>query len=357
MQMWPEACRNRARPVARMNARRGFTLVELLVVIAIIATLIGILLPAVQSAREAARRSACSNNMKQIGLAILTHESSQRRLPAGFEYINTNRAAWGWGTFILPYAEQSSIYTALDPGNQELDTYLPSPPNDQVRQALQAKISMYRCPSDVAKDLNELSDFGTKAPLPSGFFLSTSNYVGSCGDGALTSAGTGSNGPNNANDSFGAFFGSRDSKLGLAIGKFSDGLSKTFLVGERAGALTAAAVDEGRGGPAAVWAGNGRPAGGTSPSGAGRCLGRTSGPQYPGTSVPGFPHAAAGEWYLNAFATNANANTKGFSSWHPGGGHFLSGDGSVAFLSDRVSAELLCKKANRRDGGTLPSED
>ena len=343
-------------PRVLASAGQGFTLVELLVVIAIIATLIGLLLPAVQSAREAARRSSCSNNLKQIGLGILTHESAQRRLPAGFEYINTNRAAWGWGTFILPYTEQSSIYTALDPGSRELDSLIPSPPNDQVRQALQAKIGMYRCPSDVAKDLNDLEDFGTKAPVASGFLLATSNYVASCGDGALTSAGNGSNGPNNANDSFGAFFGFRNSKVGLPLAKISDGLSKTFFAGERAGAMSLADSDEGRGGPAAVWVGNGRPAGGTSPNGAGRCFGRTSGPKYP-DSNRGFPHASAGEWYLNAFATNLNANTKGFSSWHPGGGHFLSGDGAVAFLSDRVPAELLCKKANRLDGSPLPQEN
>jgi prepilin-type N-terminal cleavage/methylation domain-containing protein len=333
----------------------GFTLVELLVVIAIIATLIGLLLPAVQSAREAARRSACSNNLKQVGLAILTHESAKKRLPAGFHYIHTNRAAWGWGVFILPFAEQGGLYDALAPELNELDSYLPTPPNTAVSQALQGKVPMYRCPSDVGKDVNDLWDFGTKAPLSSGFFLSTSNYVGNAADGALNSNRNGSNGPINANDSFGAFFGMRNSSTGLALSKFSDGLSKTFLVGERAGALTAADVASGNGGPAGVWAGNGRPAAGTSPSGAGRCLGRTSGPGYADASPPGFPYASAGEWYLNAFATNSNSNTKGFSSWHPGGVHFVSGDGSVTYVSEQVTAEFLCKKAHRADGGAIPS--
>lgn len=334
---------------------RGFTLVELLVVIAIIATLIGLLLPAVQTAREAARRTSCNNNLKQVGLAILTHESAKGRLPAGFHYVNSNRAAWGWGVFILPYADEGAIFDALQPSRFELDAYLPSPPNDQVRAALQASISMYRCPTCPAKPLNDLWNFGTKTPLTSGFFLSTSNYVGSAADGSPNSAGTASNGPINAADSFGAFCGMR-TPLGFRVKDFPDGLSKTFLVGERTGAESAAAIASGNGGPAAVWAGNGRPSCGTCVDGAGRCLGRTSGPRYSDSGVPGFPSAASGEWFLNAFS-NGNSNTKGFTSLHPGGAHFLSGDGSVAFLRDSVSAEFLCKKAHRKDGSPLPSAD
>ena len=101
----------------RFSYRSGFTLIELLVVVAIIGILVALLMPAVQSAREAARRIQCTNNLKQIGLAILNYESTNGRFPAGSSSQAThNTWTWGfgWAVPILPYMEQQNIYDQLD---------------------------------------------------------------------------------------------------------------------------------------------------------------------------------------------------------------------------------------------------
>ena len=101
------------RDVLRHDRRSGFTLIELLVVIAIIAILIALLLPAVQAARESARRTQCSNNLRQIGLALHTYESAAKALPPGGLYASSGYGH-SWWVRILPNAEQNNIYNQFD---------------------------------------------------------------------------------------------------------------------------------------------------------------------------------------------------------------------------------------------------
>ena len=145
--------------IARVVPRRGFTLVELLVVIAIIATLIGLLLPAVQSAREAARRSSCQNNLKQIGISCLSYESARRAFPYGNMIVTPATSlsngyalgsasfSTGWTMEIMPYSENKQLR----------DLYLPNrliTDNDpSVKAVREASVPMYSCPSDFPMQL------------------------------------------------------------------------------------------------------------------------------------------------------------------------------------------------------------
>lgn len=138
----------------KMNSKSAFTLVELLVVIAIIGILIGMLLPAVQSVREAARRTACSNNMRQIGVAVLNFESGLMRLPtaggcsaAYWDATQQNAPRFGYENFgwmwqLLPYMEQSNLVSA----RANCGIWLPPPPECQTAIA-ETGVETYICPS------------------------------------------------------------------------------------------------------------------------------------------------------------------------------------------------------------------
>ena len=129
--------------------RLGFTLVELLVVVTIIGLLIVLLLPAVQAAREAARRAQCSNNLKQLGLALLTYENANEMLPPGHGYApNQGANVWSWPVRLFPYLDQSALATIVE-ANWGVSVGTTWVESSSVGKAISAQIPVFLCPSDV----------------------------------------------------------------------------------------------------------------------------------------------------------------------------------------------------------------
>lgn len=288
--------------VAERRSRRGFTLIELLVVIAIITILISLLMPAVQQAREAARRVQCRNNLKQIGIALHNYHDMYKTFPPGevtnFQWSYPDYTEWGWAALILPQIDQAPLYSALEPGPIRLSGAL----FDPAKLALvRTSLAVYKCPTDSPAELNPDRRLGrTRGPNQ---MVATSNYVASHGVCAWSTTS-----PSNR---FEGVFGHN---YGARISEIRDGTSNTIAVGERA---TDAVRGTSRGG-AAVWAGvtsqydiwfsN------TLPSERSDCvMGLGYGTINPATSAP---HQ--------------------YSSFHDGGAHFLYCDGSVHFLSENM---------------------
>jgi len=188
--------------------RRGFTLIELLVVIAIIAVLIGLLLPAVQAAREAARRVGCLNNMKQIGIALHNYHDSRGVLPPGYVYApGYPTGGFGWATMILPNMEQSALFNAAN-------FSLPAWSSENSTVCVQ-KVATYVCPTDYTNQ----GLMGRE-----GFNYARSSYVGSFGPNDMDIV---------PEDRLGLF--SRNSQIRFA--DVTDGLSQTLAGGERTNAV------------------------------------------------------------------------------------------------------------------------
>jgi len=198
------------------RTKRGFTLIELLVVIAIIAVLVALLLPAVQQAREAARRSSCKNNLKQIGLALHNYHDTHTALPPGYVVQIDFRSSWGWSSYLLPFLDQAPLYQQLDVGSQPLATALT---NANLLDLMQKPISGFRCPSDTSPEVNNEHTLRDVNDVEQE--VASSNYLG-VHDGDYWSNVTGE-------QHQGTFFANTN----RSFRDYTDGLSNTIVVGER----------------------------------------------------------------------------------------------------------------------------
>jgi prepilin-type N-terminal cleavage/methylation domain-containing protein len=306
--------------------RTAFTLVELLVVIAIIGLLVALLLPAVQMAREAARRMSCGNNLKQIGVALHNYHDTHAKLPPGWKVepfqIPGDFAGWGWATFILPHMEQQALYDQLQVNQFRLADVMASP---SIRPLTQTKVKPYRCFSDNGKDLLP-SEVGSTCErnfdcttCPIGVQVASSNYVGNAGFFD----------PDVLNHlrpvlRTGLFHANSD----FAFRTITDGLSQTFLVGERDNRCKAG-----------TWIGARRP--------------------YASEMWSSYYVRARVSVALNGPPPSpsncvADSCAEGFSSRHANGAQFVMCDCSVHFVSNSIDSNIAGADPHVQDTDSVP---
>ena len=210
---------------------KAFTLVELLVVIAIIGVLVSLLLPAVQAAREAARRTQCMNNIRQVGLASLTHESALGRLPVGTSSTPSGDILHTWAAYVLPYIEEAASYAQID---FKVASWQPlvsgsnggAPFTDEANPNwVSRQFPFYLCPSDIGPAKHE----GTARFFAHGNYVANAGYIDFWRQITSERLRDRDNPPKNRGPFEKSF---DDQNIGLKIRKIKDGLSKTAMIGE-----------------------------------------------------------------------------------------------------------------------------
>ncbi len=298
--------------VMRIPPRRAFTLVELLVVIAIIGILVALLLPAIQTAREAARRSQCASQMKQLALAALNFETTHHRIPGGTGYNHPNQLitpivpdhfhGMGWIVEILPFAEEQGIHDTLAPYQQAEFGANRALNHPDLSGIVQTQLDLLMCPSDqsVRELLSEQWQWkGTQ--------VAATNYRGVMGSNQM-SQGTSSfpvvlplqtfcnNGVARCN----GMIWRTSSQWPVRLRQVTDGTSHTFMVGEDL-------------------------------------------PSHNWHTMWAFANGDSSSTYasLNYSLSDPDPATwwdmRGFRSLHPGGAHFAYADGSVHFIQEAVN--------------------
>lgn len=298
--------------------RLGFTLVELLVVIAIIGALIALLLPAVQQAREAARRMQCSNNLKQLGLAFHNYADVHRGFPQAritARYDGSNAVFSGWPTAVLPYIEQGNL---SDLYNDNLPHF-----HEDNQELVNTNVPLFVCPSTPNGDRRvQLSTGPTEAQLiddrygaPGDYYVRLQTWEWP--EGQVLSLGL-------------------DSNSGTPLAKFTDGLSNTVLLGEVAARPTLYINGKSQASPMTA---------------------------QPGWSAWAGPQALRLRSYNDDCSAESNSTTvyprvvnvcnqQGLYSFHPGGAVISLGDGSVRFLAETIDVETIVAM-HSRDGGEV----
>lgn len=265
--------------MSRTQPPRGFTLIELLVVIGVIAVVIALMMPAVQHARDAARRNHCKNNMKQLGLAFHNYHDSLRVFPPGWTQHHPQpgpQTRYGWSVSVLPFVEQAALYQRLDFSTQ----------NAQPLTTFQTQIPTYRCPEDPSAGVNSSrGEFGT---------LNYSVNFGPIAPPRLVENGLAEFWPGQLPTPL-KTNGLAHLNSKVSVRDILDGTSNTFLIGERSAA-----------GSAAIWMG-------------------VRGNEFETDQIA---DCAPGH--------EINKSEAGFSSLHGGGAHFLMCDGAVRFVNEQI---------------------
>lgn len=328
---------------------RGFTLVELLVVIAIIGILVGLLLPAVQAAREAARRMQCSNNLKQMGLAIHNYESAYKAVPIGAMTSNPRKNepssydddGYGWGTALLPFMEQTALYNKLASGPMPLGTpgalelywrNNGAPATGFPIPGGETPLPVYKCPSSaipaIVPQTYVIPGATASSPVDTTWTIGYATNDYKCAGGSQRG-------------DFGIMHKLWETPSGRRFSDVIDGLSNTLAICE-------ATIVQGS--TSTKWGGSATPASPGSAQDWGVWLGSPGSDEC--IRVNGRYSAP-----INA-ATNPNdwfnaINDDSAASYHTGGAQFVFADGSVHFISQGIENTTYSNLHDISDGQVL----
>jgi len=354
-----------ARNHLQWRRRIGFTLVELLVVIAIIGILVALLLPAIQAAREAARRSQCESNLHNVALAVLNYESSRKVLPPGMTYPATTAGPYpgliskvqtldafgpNWIISILPQMEDQALHDQFDPTLfQPVDSTAFRPVNDNPanvnnQKARATDIPALLCPSDPFNRIHYQANLGAESQAKHGANWARTDYAASAGRAFIypdptNVAASYMYGPDSNAWRDRCYRGVMGPNVAATLRKIADGTSKTIMIGEIRAGLT---ENDGRG----VWAMGHAGAslvagyGGGGDDNGPNCAFSNGDDVYtdvadsPGVCVPRTNGAGIAEGMSAGGGGSFDQQT--IRSKHPGGAHVAMADGSVTFVSDDI---------------------